>query len=116
MKKHSRSLVPAVGDVSFRPSCLPRLTDRDKLVEMVDPVLEGQFAVKDLIQVVAIAAMCVQPKADYNLLTTDVIEPLIPLVKHKKGPKIVSTPDFHHHMVILKSSSIDSGSSGAGES
>ncbi|KAI5080566.1 hypothetical protein GOP47_0003749 [Adiantum capillus-veneris] len=54
---------------------LPRLTDRDKLVEMVDPVMEGQFAVKDLIQVAAIAAI----------------------------------------MVTLKSSSIDSGSTEAGE-
>lgn len=95
---------------------LPRLTDRDKLVEMVDPVLEGQFAVKDLIQVAAIAAMCVQPEADYRPLMTDVVQSLIPLVKHKKGSKIVSTPDFHHRMVTLKSSSIDSGSSGAGES
>ncbi|MCO5563597.1 hypothetical protein L7F22_017244 [Adiantum nelumboides] len=94
---------------------LPRLTDRDKLVEMVDPVMEGQFAVKDLIQVAAIAAMCVQPEADYRPLMTDVVQSLIPLVKHKKGSKIVSTPDFHHRIVTLKSSSIDSGSSGAGE-
>lgn len=94
---------------------LPRLTDRDKLVEMVDPVMDGQFAVKDLIQVAAIAAMCVQPEADYRPLMTDVVQSLIPLVKQKKGSKIVSTPNFHHRMVTLKSSSIDSGSSGAGE-
>ena len=30
---------------------LPRLTNRQKLVEMVDPALQGQFALKDLIQV-----------------------------------------------------------------
>ncbi|KAI5074477.1 hypothetical protein GOP47_0010438 [Adiantum capillus-veneris] len=84
---------------------LPRLTDRDKLVEMVDPVMEGQFAVKDLIQ----------PETDNCPLMKDVVQSLIPLVKHKKGSKIVSTPDFHHRMVTLKSSSIDSGSSGAGK-
>ncbi|KAH7404542.1 hypothetical protein KP509_15G030900 [Ceratopteris richardii] len=94
---------------------LPRLTDRDKLVEMVDPVMQGQYAVKDLIQVAAIAAMCVQPEADYRPLMTDVVQSLVPLVKHKKGSRIVSTPDFQHRMVTLKSSSIDSGSSGAGE-
>ncbi|KAI5058313.1 hypothetical protein GOP47_0026483 [Adiantum capillus-veneris] len=94
---------------------LPRLTDRDKLVEMKDPVMEGQFAVKDLIQVAAIAAMCVQPEADYRPLMKDVVQSLIPLVKHKKGSKIVSTPDFHHKMVTLKSSSIDNGSSGDGD-
>lgn len=30
---------------------LPRLTNRDKVVEMVDPALHGQFSKKDLIQV-----------------------------------------------------------------
>jgi hypothetical protein len=30
---------------------LPRLTNRERLVQMVDPALKGQFAVKDLIQV-----------------------------------------------------------------
>ncbi|KAH7292408.1 hypothetical protein KP509_29G066700 [Ceratopteris richardii] len=94
---------------------LPRLTDREKLMEMVDPVMEGQYAVKDLIQVAAIATMCVQPEPDYRPLMTDVVQSLIPLVKLKKGSKIVSTHDFQHRMVTFKSSSIDSGSSGAGE-
>lgn len=30
---------------------LPRLTNREKVVEMVDPALEGQYSKKDLIQV-----------------------------------------------------------------
>jgi hypothetical protein len=30
---------------------LPRLTNREKLVQMVDPSLKGQFALKDLVQV-----------------------------------------------------------------
>lgn len=34
------------------PQALPRLTNRQKLVQMVDPALKGQFALKDLIQVV----------------------------------------------------------------
>ncbi|OAE21069.1 hypothetical protein AXG93_421s1190 [Marchantia polymorpha subsp. ruderalis] len=95
---------------------LPRLTDREKLIEMVDPVLQGQFAVKELIQVAAIAAMCVQPEADYRPLMTDVVQSLVPLVKQRATSKVVCTPNFHHQIVTLKSSSIDSGSSGHGHS
>lgn len=93
---------------------LPRLTDRNKLAEMVDPVLDGQYAMKELIQVAAIAAMCVQPEADYRPLMTDVVQSLIPLVKYNnQGSKIVATADLQHQIVTLHSSSIDSSSSGA---
>ncbi|KAJ9180202.1 hypothetical protein P3X46_008478 [Hevea brasiliensis] len=61
---------------------LPRLTNREKAVEMVDPALRGLYSKKDLIQVAAIAAMCVQPEADYRPLMTDVVQSLIPLVKN----------------------------------
>lgn len=61
---------------------LPRLTNRQKIVEMVDPTFQGQFSKKDLIQVAAIAAMCVQAEADYRPLMTDVVQSLIPLVKN----------------------------------
>ncbi|KAJ8572925.1 hypothetical protein K7X08_009436 [Anisodus acutangulus] len=60
---------------------LPRLTNREKVVEMVDPTLEGQYTKNDLIQVAAIAAMCVQTEADYRPLMTDVVQSLVPLVK-----------------------------------
>ncbi|OIV90847.1 hypothetical protein TanjilG_15580 [Lupinus angustifolius] len=61
---------------------LPRLTNREKVVEMVDPALRGQYSKKDLIQVAAIAAMCIQPEADYRPLMTDVAQSLIPLVRN----------------------------------
>ncbi|KAE8710553.1 hypothetical protein F3Y22_tig00110321pilonHSYRG00373 [Hibiscus syriacus] len=61
---------------------LPRLTNRDKVDEMVDPAIQGQYSKKDLIQVAAIAAMCVQPEADYRPLMMDVVQSLIPLVKN----------------------------------
>ncbi|CAA2984420.1 serine threonine- kinase CDL1-like [Olea europaea subsp. europaea] len=60
---------------------LPRLTKREKADEMVDPALKGQYSRTDLIQVAAIAAMCVQTEADYRPLMTDVVQSLIPLVK-----------------------------------
>ncbi|KAJ6380190.1 hypothetical protein OIU76_016779 [Salix suchowensis] len=61
---------------------LPRLTNRDKVVEMVDPAMQGQYSMKDLIQVAAMAAVCAQPEADYRPLMTDVVQSLIPLVKN----------------------------------
>ncbi|XP_020592754.1 probable serine/threonine-protein kinase PBL7 isoform X2 [Phalaenopsis equestris] len=60
---------------------LPRLTNREKVVEMVDPALQGQYSKKELIQVAAIAAVCIQSEADYRPLITDVVQSLIPLVK-----------------------------------
>jgi serine/threonine protein kinase len=93
---------------------LPQLTDREKLVQIIDPVLEGQFSMKELIQVAAIAAMCVQPEADYRPLMADVVQSLVPLVKHHRpSSRVVSTPNLHHNIVTLKSSSMDSGSSSA---
>ncbi|KAI7755553.1 hypothetical protein M8C21_014094 [Ambrosia artemisiifolia] len=59
---------------------LPKLTNRAAVLEMVDPNLHGQFSRKDLVQVAAIAAMCVQTEADYRPLMTDVVQSLIPIV------------------------------------
>ncbi|KAG0476958.1 hypothetical protein HPP92_013367 [Vanilla planifolia] len=61
---------------------LPRLTNREKVVEMVDPSLQGQYSKKELIQVAAIAAVCVQSEADYRPLITDVVQSLIPLIRN----------------------------------
>ncbi|XP_021303839.1 probable serine/threonine-protein kinase PBL7, partial [Sorghum bicolor] len=71
---------------------LPRLTNRQKLVQMVDPALKGQFALKDLIQVAAIAAMCIQTKAEYRPLMTDVVQSLIPIAKTTPAMSCSSTP------------------------
>lgn len=35
----------------MKSQALPRLTNREKVVEMVDPVLQGQYSKKELIQV-----------------------------------------------------------------
>ncbi|XP_058083312.1 probable serine/threonine-protein kinase PBL7 [Magnolia sinica] len=72
---------------------LPRLTNREKVMGMVDPLLEGQYLKKELIQIAAIAAMCVQSEAHYRPLMTDVVQSLIPLVKRlsMSGPTTTST-------------------------
>ncbi|KAG6508760.1 hypothetical protein ZIOFF_034141 [Zingiber officinale] len=74
---------------------LPRLTNREKVMEMVDPVLSGQFSKKELVQVAAIAAVCVQAEADYRPLMTDVVQSLIPLVvKNSMAAKEGSVVDL----------------------
>ncbi|GMJ08596.1 hypothetical protein like AT3G58690 [Hibiscus trionum] len=64
---------------------LPQLTDREKVVGIMDPALEGQYSMKEVIQVAAIAAMCVQPEADYRPLMADVVQSLVPLVKTNRS-------------------------------
>lgn len=59
---------------------MPLLADRHRLQEIVDPRLEGQYSNKDLTQLAAIAAMCVQGQADYRPLMRDVVQSLLPLV------------------------------------
>lgn len=53
----------------------------------MDPSLEGQYSMKEVVQVAAIAAMCVQPEADYRPLMTDVVQSLVPLVKNHRPSK-----------------------------
>ncbi|KAJ8567987.1 hypothetical protein K7X08_020709 [Anisodus acutangulus] len=75
---------------------LPRLTDREKVVEIMDPALKGQYSMKEVIQVAAIAAMCVQPEADYRPLMADVVQSLVPLVKQPRPTaKAGSCSSFH---------------------
>lgn len=75
---------------------LPRLTNREKVIEMVDPALEGQYSKKELIQIAAIAAVCVQSEADYRPLMTDVAQSLIPLVKNQQS-SCPTTPHKPHY-------------------
>ncbi|KNA23173.1 hypothetical protein SOVF_027250 isoform B [Spinacia oleracea] len=75
---------------------LPKLTDRERVVEIMDPALKGQYSMKEAIQVAAIAAMCVQPEADYRPLMADVVQSLVPLVKPHRStyaPKSPTTVD-----------------------
>uniref|UniRef100_J3M6X7 Protein kinase domain-containing protein n=1 Tax=Oryza brachyantha TaxID=4533 RepID=J3M6X7_ORYBR len=97
-----------------RMQALPRLTNREKLVQMVDPALIGQFSLKDLIQVAAITAMCIQTKADYRPLMTDVVQSLIPIVKTPLM-SCTSTPlrPAHHHAVYMMSPGRGSSNGGA---
>ncbi|KAJ8620671.1 hypothetical protein MRB53_029200 [Persea americana] len=83
---------------------LPRLTNREKVMDMVDPSLQGQCSKKELIQVAAIAAVCVQPEADYRPLMTDVVQSLIPLVK-SLATSCPTTPSKLQHQIWTPSRS-----------
>ncbi|CAL1394190.1 unnamed protein product [Linum trigynum] len=72
---------------------LPSLTDREKVIQIMDPALEGQYSMKEVVQVAAIAAMCVQPEADYRPLMADVVQSLVPLVRSTS--KLGSSSSFH---------------------
>ncbi|XP_071708196.1 probable serine/threonine-protein kinase PBL7 [Rutidosis leptorrhynchoides] len=72
------------GEAVLVSWALPYLTDRDRVVEIIDPALEGQYSMKEIVQVAAIAAMCVQSEADYRPLMADVVQSLVPLVKHQR--------------------------------
>ncbi|KAK4777403.1 hypothetical protein SAY87_017590 [Trapa incisa] len=75
---------------------LPQLTDRDKVIQIMDPRLECQYSLKEVVQVAAIAAMCVQPEADYRPLMADVVQSLVPLVKtHRISSKTGSSSNGH---------------------
>ncbi|KMZ75686.1 Protein kinase family protein [Zostera marina] len=68
---------------------LPHLAEREKIVHIIDPSMEqGKYKLKDVVQVAAIAAMCVQPEADYRPLMADVVQSLVPLVMHKPRSSI----------------------------
>ncbi|KAK9689939.1 hypothetical protein RND81_09G092600 [Saponaria officinalis] len=69
---------------------LPHLTDRERVLNIMDPDLDGQYSLKEVIQVAAIAAMCVQPEADYRPLMADVVQSLVPLVKLQRSSSKVS--------------------------
>lgn len=64
---------------------MPQLTDRSKLPNIVDPVIQNTMDLKHLYQVAAVAVLCVQPEASYRPLITDVLHSLIPLVPTELG-------------------------------
>ncbi|URE10793.1 STYKc [Musa troglodytarum] len=74
---------------------LPCLSEREKVTQIMDTALEGQYSLKDAVQVAAIASMCVQPEADYRPLMADVVQSLVPLVK-KRLPKRSSSSSASH--------------------
>ncbi|KAL1189795.1 putative serine/threonine-protein kinase PBL7 [Cardamine amara subsp. amara] len=80
----------ATGEGILVAWALPQLADRDKVVDIMDPTLEGQYSTKEVVQVAAIAAMCVQAEADYRPLMADVVQSLVPLVRNRRSASKLS--------------------------
>ncbi|MCD7472550.1 hypothetical protein HAX54_013818 [Datura stramonium] len=74
---------------------MPQLTDRSKLPNIVDPVIQNTMDLKHLYQVAAVAVLCVQPEASYRPLITDVLHSLIPLVPIELGGTLRVTTQQH---------------------
>ncbi|KAL6137894.1 hypothetical protein ACLB2K_063183 [Fragaria x ananassa] len=92
---------------------LPQLTDREQVVRIMDPELEGQYSMKEVIQVAAIAAMCVQPEADYRPLMADVVQSLVPLVKiHSSISKKNGNDSMDSMLMALLPNSMNGGIEG----
>jgi hypothetical protein len=47
-------------------------------------------------QVAAIAAVCIQPEADYRPFMTDIVQSLIPLVLKTPGASLPNTPSRNY--------------------
>ncbi|XP_044463796.1 probable receptor-like protein kinase At1g80640 [Mangifera indica] len=71
---------------------MPRLTDRSKLPNIVDPVIKNTMDLKHLYQVAAVAVLCVQAEPSYRPLITDVLHSLVPLVPVELGGTLRVTP------------------------
>ncbi|XP_047329768.1 probable serine/threonine-protein kinase PBL21 isoform X2 [Impatiens glandulifera] len=51
----------------------PFLKDRKKFVEIADPLLQGEFPVRSLHHMIAIAAMCLQEEPKFRPLISDIV-------------------------------------------
>ncbi|RAL50409.1 hypothetical protein DM860_016876 [Cuscuta australis] len=71
--------------VCLDSACRPFLRDRSKFVEMVDPLLEGQYSVRCLHHAVAITAMCLQEQANFRPLISDIAVALEYLVSQAES-------------------------------
>ncbi|KAF3624018.1 hypothetical protein T459_16027 [Capsicum annuum] len=95
------------GDGVLVSWALPRLTDWEKVIEIMDPVLEGQYSMKEVIRVAVIAAMCIQPEADYRPLMADIVQSLVPVntinhFSHARAQKGLVVKDASEIAMILE--------------
>ncbi|KAL8224185.1 hypothetical protein R6Q57_019660 [Mikania cordata] len=51
----------------------PFLRDREKCVQLVDPLLHGRFSMRSMHHVIAITAMCLQEEANFRPLIGDIV-------------------------------------------
>ncbi|OIV97563.1 hypothetical protein TanjilG_12320 [Lupinus angustifolius] len=81
------------GEQNLVTWCRPYFSDKRKLVQIVDPLLRGNFSVRCLHQAIAITAMCLQEHPKVRPRISDIAVALEYLASHS------STSDVHRHGV-----------------
>ncbi|CAM6018912.1 unnamed protein product [Sphagnum balticum] len=75
----------SLGSQSLVTWAMPVLSDRAKILEIIDPCLHDTVNLKHLYQVAAVVKLCLQSEPSYRPLITDVIQSLVPLVPVELG-------------------------------
>ncbi|KAE8099505.1 hypothetical protein FH972_017483 [Carpinus fangiana] len=73
----------APGEQNLVAWARPLFTDRSKISQMADPLLQGQYPSRGLYQALAIAAMCVQEQPHLRPVVADVVTGLTYLAAQK---------------------------------
>ncbi|KAE9603497.1 putative protein kinase RLK-Pelle-RLCK-VIIa-1 family [Lupinus albus] len=81
------------GEQNLITWCRPFFSDQRKLIQIVDPLLRGNFPVRCLHQAVAITTMCLQEQPKVRPHISDIAVALEYLASHS------STSDIHRHGV-----------------
>ncbi|KAF8388392.1 hypothetical protein HHK36_027059 [Tetracentron sinense] len=85
------------------PPAQPLFKDPNRFPEMADPLLQGDFPVKDLNQAIAVAAMCLQEEATVRPLMSDVVTALnfLSLVRYEgSSAHIPVTPSLSEEKML----------------
>ncbi|MQL73558.1 hypothetical protein Taro_005886, partial [Colocasia esculenta] len=70
----------------------PMFNDRKRLLQLVDPRLQGRYPMRGLYQALAVASMCLQPQAAARPLIADVVTALMYLETHRYEPSVPPAP------------------------
>ncbi|KAL8099854.1 protein STRUBBELIG-RECEPTOR FAMILY 8-like [Apium graveolens] len=76
----------------------PQLHDLDALARMVDPALNGMYAVKSLLQFADIISFCVQPEPEFRPPIPEVVQALVRLLQRASIQKRRSSEDIGFYM------------------
>ncbi|CAL0305895.1 unnamed protein product [Lupinus luteus] len=76
------------GEQNLVTWCRPYFSDKRKLVQIVDPLLRGNFPVRCLHQAIAITAMCLQEHPKVRPRISDIAVALEYLASHSSTPDV----------------------------
>ncbi|XVF37589.1 hypothetical protein REPUB_Repub20aG0022500 [Reevesia pubescens] len=80
----------AVDEQNLVAWARPLLKDRRKFAQMADPLLHGQYSLRDLNQALALTAMCIHEQPKIRPIIADVVTALTYLASQKYDPETQS--------------------------